>query len=129
MDTLLDWAQRYRLQGVGGLGPKPRSDRGTSRVLTPELAGMIERLKRENPYRTGATLLRELALCSRERKPPPFRVHPLSLPQSTRLDGPRAAQARARAQEVRGRRPCCMDHPEGCLIMVFFNTGDNLDAT
>ena len=26
-------------------------------------------------------------------------------------------------------RPCCMDHPEGCLIMVFFNTGDNLDAT
>ena len=25
--------------------------------------------------------------------------------------------------------PCCMDHPEGCLIIVFFNTGDNLDAT
>ena len=24
---------------------------------------------------------------------------------------------------------CCMDHPEGCLIIVFFNTGDNLDAT
>ena len=70
VDTLLDWAQRYRLEGVTGLAPKPRSDRGTSRVLTPELAGMIERLKRENPYRTGATLLRELALCSRERKPP-----------------------------------------------------------
>ena len=27
------------------------------------------------------------------------------------------------------RGPCCMDHPEGCLIIVFFNTGDNLDAT
>ncbi len=27
------------------------------------------------------------------------------------------------------KRPCCMDHPEGCLIIVFFNTGDNLDAT
>ena len=26
-------------------------------------------------------------------------------------------------------RPCCMDHPKGCLIIVFFNTGDNLDAT
>ncbi len=26
-------------------------------------------------------------------------------------------------------KPCCMDHPEGCLIIVFFNTGDNLDAT
>ncbi len=22
-----------------------------------------------------------------------------------------------------------MDHPEGFLIIVFFNTGDNLDAT
>ena len=27
------------------------------------------------------------------------------------------------------KEPCCMDHPEGCLIIVFFNTGDNLDAT
>ncbi len=25
-----------------------------------------------------------------------------------------------------GDRPCCMDHPEGYLIIVFFNTGDNL---
>ena len=25
--------------------------------------------------------------------------------------------------------PWCMDHPEGYLIIVFFNTGDNLDAT
>ena len=31
--------------------------------------------------------------------------------------------------EARVTGPCCMDHPEGCLIMVFFNTGDNLDAT
>ena len=23
-------------------------------------------------------------------------------------------------------RPCCMDHPGGCLIIVFSNTGDNL---
>ena len=27
------------------------------------------------------------------------------------------------------RQRCCMDHPEGCLIIVFSNTGDNLDAT
>ena len=40
-------------------------------------------------------------------------------------------ELRARIRELEGRlyRPCCMDHPEGCLIMVFFNTGDNLDAT
>ena len=33
------------------------------------------------------------------------------------------------AAALRRDGPCCMDHPEGCLIMVFFNTGDNLDAT
>ena len=27
------------------------------------------------------------------------------------------------------RKTLLHDHPEGCLIMVFFNTGDNLDAT
>ncbi len=31
--------------------------------------------------------------------------------------------------EIPSNKPCCMDHPEGCLIIVFFNTGDNLDAT
>ncbi len=31
--------------------------------------------------------------------------------------------------KVTPEEPCCMDHPEGCLIIVFFNTGDNLDAT
>src|SRR5437763_15005352 len=37
-------------------------DRGQSRMITPQLADLIERLKRENPHRTGTTLLRELAL-------------------------------------------------------------------
>ena len=34
------------------------------RAMTPQLATLIERLKRENPHRTGATLLRDLALSS-----------------------------------------------------------------
>ena len=25
--------------------------------------------------------------------------------------------------------PCCMDHPEGCLIIGFFNAGGSLNAT
>ena len=33
------------------------------------------------------------------------------------------------SEPMQVERPCCMDHPEGCLIIVFFNTGDNLDAT
>ena len=46
------------------LGPRPRSDRGKPRVITPQLAQLIERLKRENPHRNGTTLLREMALSS-----------------------------------------------------------------
>lgn len=71
VDTLLEWAQRYRLNGFEALAPKPRSDRGLSRVITPQMAQLIERLKRENPHRTGTTLLRELALSSGAEAPPP----------------------------------------------------------
>ena len=58
VDTLLDWAGRYRHGGFEALAPKP----GQSRAVTSQLASLMERLKRENPPRTGATLLRELAL-------------------------------------------------------------------
>jgi putative transposase len=64
VDTLLDWALRYRRGGFTALAPQPRRDRGQSRALTPQLAELIERLKRENPHRSGTTLLRELALVS-----------------------------------------------------------------
>lgn len=64
VDTLLDWVLRYRHGGFEALAPKPRQDRGQSRAITPQLADLIERLKRENPHRTGTTLLRELALSS-----------------------------------------------------------------
>jgi transposase InsO family protein len=70
VDTLLEWAKRYRQGGFEALAPKPRQDRGQSRALTPQLASLIERLKRENPHRTGTTLLRELALSSGQPEPP-----------------------------------------------------------
>ena len=70
VDTLLDWALRYRNGGFQALAPKPRQDRGQSRTITPQLASLIERLKRENPHRTGMTLLRELALSSGKHEPP-----------------------------------------------------------
>jgi putative transposase len=62
IDTLLDWALRYRNNGFDAIAPQPRQDRGKSRTITPQVADLIERLKRENPHRTGTTLLRELAL-------------------------------------------------------------------
>lgn len=64
VDTLLDWALHHRRGGFPALAPQPRRDRGKSRVVPPQLAELIERLKRENPHRTGMTLLRELALVS-----------------------------------------------------------------
>ena len=47
VDTLLDWALRYRNAGFEALAPKPRLDRGKSRTITPQLADLIERLKRQ----------------------------------------------------------------------------------
>lgn len=68
VDTLLEWALRYRKDGFTGLLPQPRQDRGQARALTPETAALIERLKRENPHRTGTALLRELALASPQNR-------------------------------------------------------------
>jgi transposase len=62
IDTLLLWVRHYRQGGFEALAPQPRHDRGQSRAITPQLGELIERLKRENPHRTGTTLLRELAL-------------------------------------------------------------------
>lgn len=69
VDTLLDWALRYRQDGFPALAPKPRQDRGQPRAVPPETATLIERLKRENPHRTGTALLRELALTREQNKP------------------------------------------------------------
>ena len=50
VDTLLDWALRYRNGGFEALAPQARQDRGKSRTITPQLADLIERLKLENPH-------------------------------------------------------------------------------
>jgi len=102
VDTLLDWALRYRRGGFPALAPKPRCDRGQPRVVPPQLAELIERLKRENPHRTGMTLLRERARGVRYRLSRHLGRHPVALPQTARLDYPPVAD-RASAQEVRSR--------------------------
>ena len=64
VDTLLEWVNRYRQGGLEALAPKPRRDRGQSRVITPQLAELIDRLKRQNPHFTGLRLHQELARTS-----------------------------------------------------------------
>jgi transposase InsO family protein len=66
VDTLMDWALRYRRNGLEALAPKARQDRGQARVIDPQTAALIERLKRENPHRTGTALLRQLASSCRQ---------------------------------------------------------------
>jgi putative transposase len=70
VDSLIAWAARYRQGGLEALAPKPRADRGKPRVITPQMALLIERLKRENPHRNGTTLLRELVLLSEDGAAP-----------------------------------------------------------
>ena len=60
VDTLLEWTLRYRRNGLAALTPQPRRDRGEQRSIAPDTAAIIERLKRENPHRTGTMLLRDL---------------------------------------------------------------------
>jgi putative transposase len=62
VDTLLEWTLRYRRNGLPALMPKPRQDRGHMRAIPDATAALIERLKRENPHRTGTALLNHLAL-------------------------------------------------------------------
>ena len=102
VDTLLEWAKRYRRGGLDGLAPQPRQDRGQTRAITPQLAALIERLKRENPHRTGTTLLRELALSNGNNEPPLSVLHALPFPQTAGLVGTRTARASG-PQEVRSR--------------------------
>jgi transposase InsO family protein len=78
VDTLLEWALRYRRNGLPALTPNPRKDSGQQRVIAPETAALIERLKRENPHRTGTMLLRDL---------PPDSVSPATLYRFLRARG------------------------------------------
>jgi transposase InsO family protein len=63
--TLEEWYYKYRHGGFEALKPRPRNDQGRSRVLTPEMAELIVDLKREDPGRSAALILRELQLAGR----------------------------------------------------------------
>ena len=84
VDTLLEWAMRYRRNGLDALAPKPRQDRGQLCAITPETAALIERLKRENPHRTGTALLQHLALAGGDN---PDEVSPATLYRFLRARG------------------------------------------
>ena len=69
VDTLLEWTLSYRRHGLTALAPKTRNDRGQLRAIDDSTAALIERLKRENPHRTGTALLQHLAITGESQQP------------------------------------------------------------
>ena len=57
-ETLRDWLKSYRRGGFDALLPQPRSDRGRSRALPPEVADRLLSLKEELPQRSIPQLIR-----------------------------------------------------------------------
>ncbi len=55
--TLWTWWSAYRRQGLDGLLPRRRRDRGTRRALAPDLLEAAMALRREVPSRSTATLI------------------------------------------------------------------------
>jgi hypothetical protein len=58
--TIESWYYAYRQGGLTALGRRRRSDRGRTRALTPELAELVLRAKREKPRRSIHRILRML---------------------------------------------------------------------
>jgi transposase InsO family protein len=48
--TIQHWLSDYRKHNIDGLKPQPRSDRGSSRVITEELGGLIIDHRQENRH-------------------------------------------------------------------------------
>ncbi|MCP4542905.1 MAG: DDE-type integrase/transposase/recombinase [Chloroflexi bacterium] len=62
VSTLRRWEQQYRQHGFDGLKPRPRSDRGQSRTISPETLERAEALKRAQPHRSARSIITMLEL-------------------------------------------------------------------
>lgn len=58
--TLEEWYYRFGRNGIDGLLPAPRSDRGKGRALSAEAQELILAMKREDPGRSSKLILEEL---------------------------------------------------------------------
>jgi transposase-like protein len=61
MRTLHRWVQQYQQGGLVTLCRKPRTDRGTHRVFSPDLVEVIEALALQLPRLSVATIARQVA--------------------------------------------------------------------
>jgi transposase len=63
--TIEAWYYRYRSNGLAGLAPGARSDSGTSRSMSAEVADLVLRAKREKPRRSIRRIIRMLERAGR----------------------------------------------------------------
>ena len=63
--TLERWVYLYRAGGLPALKPRPRSDRGRARDLTPEQRALLLDIRREHPGASVPLILRTLVLDGR----------------------------------------------------------------
>ncbi len=63
--TLERWFYAYRSGGIAALRPRPRSDRGRARELTPEQRELLLEIRREHPTASAALILRTLVIDGR----------------------------------------------------------------
>jgi transposase InsO family protein len=89
--TLARWERIYQEIGFEGLKPKPRSDRGLSRVISSETLDRAEALKREQPLRSARSIVRILAL-DQTNPVPEERIAPRTLRRHLSQRGATAAQ-------------------------------------
>jgi putative transposase len=66
--TMETWYYRYHADGLAGLTPRIRQDRGQTRKLEPEIVSLVIRAKREKPRRSIRRIIRIL---ERARKAKP----------------------------------------------------------
>src|SRR3954452_13660277 len=67
LSTAKRWVRRYRARGLDGLARRPRSDKGSPRILLPPVRDLIEGLALRKPRRSVAGIMRIVADAARER--------------------------------------------------------------
>ena len=63
--TLEEWLYKFRRGGFEALRPRPRSDRGSSRILPEDIEQLILDMKREDAGRSAHLIVRELEMAGR----------------------------------------------------------------
>lgn len=63
--TLEKWFYAYRRDGLEGLVPVPRSDRGAARMLSPEQRELVCAIRREHPTASAELIVRTLEMDGR----------------------------------------------------------------